>query len=230
MPWFRVDDNLSFHAKVVAAGNPAMGLWVRAGAWSALMLTDGFVPDHMIRALGTKQQADRLSAVGLMKRAQGGYRFHEWAERQPSKASVSAERAAARERMRLAREARKGGKPQVSEGSSKDVQPNDDGTSGEVLTTLPSPALPIPKRGVKRGAETPIPDAWQPTAVHRDYALSNGVDLSSEVFKFRNHAIANDRRQVRWDATFSTWLAKAKDYAPKQSPRAHRDDIPEAWR
>lgn len=35
MPWFQVDDQLSFHAKVIAAQNPAMGLWVRAGAWPA---------------------------------------------------------------------------------------------------------------------------------------------------------------------------------------------------
>lgn len=31
MPWFKVDDTLALHGKVVAAGNPAMGLWVRAG-------------------------------------------------------------------------------------------------------------------------------------------------------------------------------------------------------
>ena len=52
MPWFRVDDNLGFHHKVIAAGNPAMGLWVRAGSVCASQLTDGFVPDHMIASLG----------------------------------------------------------------------------------------------------------------------------------------------------------------------------------
>jgi len=43
MPWFKVDDTLAFHAKVVAAGNAAMGLWVRAGAHSMQQLTDGFI-------------------------------------------------------------------------------------------------------------------------------------------------------------------------------------------
>ena len=101
--------------------------------------------------------------------------------------------------------------------------------------TPPTPApAPTPtnnkRESAKRAASIVIPDTWQPTETHRDYASTNGIDLSAEVFKFRNHAIANDRRQVRWDATFSTWLAKTKDYAPKQSPRALRDDIPESCR
>ena len=41
MTWFRVDDTLAMHPKVYAAGNAAMGLWVRAGAWSMQQLTDG---------------------------------------------------------------------------------------------------------------------------------------------------------------------------------------------
>ena len=57
MPWFKVDDNLAFHHKVVAAGNAAMGLWVRAGAMCAQQLTDGFVPDHMVNTLGSKALA-----------------------------------------------------------------------------------------------------------------------------------------------------------------------------
>lgn len=88
MPWFKVDDTLAFHAKTVAAGNAAMGLWVRAGSWSMQTLTDGFIPDHMARQLGTTKEANRLVEAGLWDRAEGGYRFHEWAERQPSAEDV----------------------------------------------------------------------------------------------------------------------------------------------
>ena len=94
MPWFKVDDNLAFHAKAVAAGNPAMGLWVRAGSWSAQQLTDGFVPDHMFPALGTLAQAKRLVEVRLWHREDGGYRFHEWNRdgRQPTRQDVEKRR------------------------------------------------------------------------------------------------------------------------------------------
>lgn len=107
MVWFRVDDNLAFHQKVIAAGNAAIGLWSRAGSWSGQTLSDGFIPDDVAKQLGTKSQADKLVEVGLWHRLPTGYAFHEWDERQPTKAHVEAERAAAKERQRVSRERRR---------------------------------------------------------------------------------------------------------------------------
>lgn len=84
MPWFRVDDTLAMHTKTVMAGNAAMGLWVRAGAWSMHTLSDGFIPDAIVSQLGTKGQAKALESVGLWDRLPSGYAFHEWEGRQPS--------------------------------------------------------------------------------------------------------------------------------------------------
>lgn len=104
MPWFKVDDTLATHAKVVRAGNSAMGLWVRAGSWSASQLTDGYVPADMIGVLGGKAaDARRLVEVGLWVNADGGYRFHQWDDRQPSRAETEKKRADWRERQRRAR-------------------------------------------------------------------------------------------------------------------------------
>ena len=101
MPWFKVDDTLAFHAKVVAAGNEAMGLWVRAGSWSSQQLTDGFIPDHMIAAMGGGE--DRLIEVGLWTREDGGCRFHEWEQAQFTRAEIEAKREAERDRKRKQR-------------------------------------------------------------------------------------------------------------------------------
>lgn len=84
MPWFRVDDTLAFHAKTLAAGNAAMGLWVRAGSWSMQQLTDGFIPDHVAQSLGTRGEARRLVQAGLWDDMPSGYAFHQWEGRQPS--------------------------------------------------------------------------------------------------------------------------------------------------
>lgn len=94
MPWFKVDDNLAFHRKTVAAGNAAMGLWVRAGSWAAAHLSDGFVPDHMIAILGSPAQKKKLVAAGLWIPVDGGCQFHGWNEkgRQPTAKSVLEER------------------------------------------------------------------------------------------------------------------------------------------
>ncbi|MFC9440596.1 hypothetical protein [Nocardia sp. NPDC057030] len=88
MPWFQVDDQLGFHPKAVAAGNAAMGLWVRAGSWSMQQLTEGFVPAAIVRGLGSAAQAKKLVEAGLWTVAEGGYRFHDWGERQMSKAEI----------------------------------------------------------------------------------------------------------------------------------------------
>lgn len=104
MPWFKVDDTLAFHGKVVAAGNGAMGLWVRAGSWSMQQLTDGFVPHQIAKQLGTAREAARLVDQGLWIEKGDGYLFHEWGQRQPSRAKVHSEREANAERLRKWRE------------------------------------------------------------------------------------------------------------------------------
>lgn len=224
MPWFRVDDNLAFHAKAVAAGNAAMGLWVRAGSWSAQQLTEGHVPAQIAATLGKATEARRLVDVGLWVEVEDGYDFHEWGDRQPSKAQVEADRHAARERQRRAREAAK------SRGESRQESRRDiDGSHGP-----PGPALPVVPNGTtsgggvppkRRSPERPIPDDWQPTQTHRDYAAEHRLDLDKEIFKFRNHATANDRRQRNWNAAFSTWLARAEEFAPKAD-----ESTPSYWR
>lgn len=99
MVWFRVDDNLAFHTKTVAAGNAAMGLWVRAGSWSGQQLTDGYVPKHIARQLGTAAEIKRLVGVGLWCDEGDGYRFHQWGERQPTRDKVMEERKANADRI-----------------------------------------------------------------------------------------------------------------------------------
>lgn len=120
MPWFRVDDDLATHPKAITAGNTALGLWVRAGAYSAHYLTEGFIPDGVLALLGGRpRDAAALVTAGLWTKTTGGWRFHQWEDRQPSKAQVEADREAAAERQRRAR-----AKARESHGKSRrDVPP-----------------------------------------------------------------------------------------------------------
>lgn len=98
MPWFKVDDQLAFHAKSVMAGNSAMGLWVRAGSWSSAQLTDGFIPLHMANAMANPMakpcDPDALVESGLWVDVEGGFQFHEWKDFQPSAEDEKAKRKA----------------------------------------------------------------------------------------------------------------------------------------
>lgn len=105
MAWFKVDDRLAFHPKVVQAGNAAMGLWVRCGSYSAQFETDGWLDLGTVRALGgRKRDIDRLLEVGLWHEENDGIRFHDWTEFQPTKAQLDEERSATRERVKKWRE------------------------------------------------------------------------------------------------------------------------------
>lgn len=97
MTWFKVDDTFAHHYKISAAGNAAVGLWTRAGAWSMQNLTDGHIPGHVVRGMGSKRQAERLVWAGLWDPDPlDGYRFHDWAEYQPSPDAVRYRRDSAR--------------------------------------------------------------------------------------------------------------------------------------
>jgi hypothetical protein len=117
MVWFVVDDVLPFHERVIRAGNAAMGLWVRAGAYCSGQLTDGFITTEAARAMGSAAEIKRLVTVGLWQPEQrdglDGYLFHAWAEdgtgtkRQQTRAEVEERRRKERERKAAQRQSRK---------------------------------------------------------------------------------------------------------------------------
>lgn len=105
MTWFKVDDGFYAHPKVLTASLPAVGLWVRAGAWCAQQLADGRLPRAAVALVGgTPELADELVAVGLWDRTDDGYAFHDWDDYQPSKSDVIDRRAKTAERVRRHRE------------------------------------------------------------------------------------------------------------------------------
>lgn len=105
MTWGKVDDKLHSSIKWRATPKPARALWATALSWCMDQLTDGFVPIGMLTALdGTRAEANALVRAGLWEDVDGGWLFHDWLEYQPSRETVLADRKAAAERQRRARE------------------------------------------------------------------------------------------------------------------------------
>jgi hypothetical protein len=190
--WFKVDDSLAGHNKPRKAGLEAMGLWGVAGSWSAAQLQDGRVAGWYVdtwpkgRALAAKLvRAVLWHAPGHDCRdcpqIDDGWIFHDWEQANPLAAHVRAERDAAKERMRLARERKR----------SPNVRPNDSGTNAEQLPNdrtnfgvgSPSPTRPDRREGgsvvqggavrdVTREAATPPPDDQRPDARCAEHRLT----------------------------------------------------------
>lgn len=218
MPWFKVDDQLAFNAKVMLAGNSAMGLWVRAGSWSSAQLTGGFIPTHMANAMANAManpcDQDALVMAGLWKEAEGGYQFHDWSDFQPDAEAEKEKRKATSEaRSRAGKagaEARWHGKA-----DSKPI-------ANEWQTDAPVPSRPVLKDVPETSRKKPahrLPASWAPNEAHTQYAEAEGIALNFQAERFRTHAEANDRRIVNWDAAFKNWLLKAERTA-KTKPAA----------
>lgn len=180
MSWFRIDDGFTDHPKVIALRaskqwKGAVCLWTMAGSHCSRHLTDGRVTLPVLAHLGgTTQEADALVAAGLWTKVDGGYQFHEWAERNPTKAKVLAARAkdAARK------------KPGGPDGFQMESDRNPAGVRADGLTpsaspvpsrpvpTQPDPSTPGPtEESAEAGASGP-PEPQGPTDAERVAELS----------------------------------------------------------
>ena len=81
-------------------------------------------------------------------------------------------------------------------------------------TTATSTDVDGGRSGRKRPSK-PLPDDWTPTATHQEKARELGVIIEVESEKFKNHHLAKDSRFSNWNAAFSNWLTKAKEFQPK---------------
>ena len=172
MSWFKVDDK--FHAAQEVKQLPrsiraeAIGLWTLAGAWSADLLKDGFVPLFMVEELGGSfEAADALVTVKLWRKTKTGYWFRNWSKWQPTRAEVETNRKEERDRKaayRAAKAEKPGAVPPV-------VPPGQNGNPGTPDPTRPDPTRPLnnsstqgaePKQAGARAADEQIQHGGKP--------------------------------------------------------------------
>jgi hypothetical protein len=119
---FQVDSDFYDHPKALDLSDAAVALWTRAGSYSAAKLTDGFIPERALALLSKTptEAADELRRCGLWHRVKGGFRFHQWEERNLTKQRVQADQTADRDRKRRAREEARKAAGQNKNGQAKD--------------------------------------------------------------------------------------------------------------
>ncbi len=108
MPWFKLDDSTYDHPKIVQVSDGAFRLWITAGLYCARHLTDGIISPGTLKVLQAKgRHCDELWSAGLWERIpEGGYRFHDWHDYQPTREDVQRPREIDRQRKKSWREAK----------------------------------------------------------------------------------------------------------------------------
>jgi hypothetical protein len=227
MPWFKVDDGFAFHRKTIRAGNLAVGLWVRAGSWSAQQLTDGHIPTDVVVALGgTTDEAERLVEAELWMATDGGYDFRNWHDFQPSRESVEEEREKARKRKQAWRESRTdpGGHAGRPTGTDSGTSNGTDAETDSGTPASPTRPDPIPSTTTNDGfAEfwSAYPKKVGKPAAEKAWkkAVKDGTDPAELVLVAGQYA----ERMANTDPKFichpTTWLNQAR-YNDEQEPEA----------
>lgn len=240
MTWFKVDDGLCFHPKAIAAGNAALGLWVRAGSWCGANLTEGWLPATMVGTLGgQKRDAQKLVHSGL------------WIHTGPTPDAHTPNTSGTPAAHTVGHEADMSEcitcglsegyqfrdwdvyqptKAQVEadrkasrERQAKHREAKRNGVSNGVTDTVTNPVTnatptrPDPtssSSGTTRGAKraTQLPDDWKPKDDHLAIAVEYGLDPAFELRSFRDYYEATGKTHKNWDAAFRTWLNKSKSF------------------
>lgn len=76
--WARVDRKFWSHPKVLAAGNSAIGLWIRANSWCRDHRTAGIIPREEALKFGSLDELETLVSVGLWEVGEDSLRFKDW--------------------------------------------------------------------------------------------------------------------------------------------------------
>ena len=235
MVWFKVDDHFWASDKLqgIPARHriPAAGLWVIAGSWASGQLTNGRIPEYMLKVWGaTPATVAALVNAGLWEHESGAYVFRSWLKYQPSKTDVEDEREASKQRMRNLRAKRKGLEPQKdaeNEGMFGRTLPNGSESVRQPDPTRPDPTRPTntsPKGEVARKRATRIPEPFIVTPDMRKWASGEvpGVDVDHATRMFVDYWRAESGQKATkrdWVATWRNWLRRDQ---PRHQQRPSR--------
>lgn len=169
MSWFKLDDQMPWHPKLMRAGGDAGWLWVCGGCWIAGHGTDGLIPKLAIPQLSDRKRpmmlAERLLAMNLWEDRGEDVYMHDYLEWNPT-AEVVAERRAKRVEAGR-RGGKQSGKSRRSKAASKpeangeaNASANGQAKPKQKRTPSPSPLEEpkgsSPKRGYTKAERDPI--------------------------------------------------------------------------
>jgi hypothetical protein len=108
--WFKVDDALPAHHKVLSIPRgarrlAAIGAWTLAGAWTSANLKEGLIPKPVVEELGIPGRAVAdLVAAGLWIEVPGAYQMHDYLDYNPTAEQVLYSRVGNARRQALVRD------------------------------------------------------------------------------------------------------------------------------
>lgn len=201
MPWFKIDDGFHCHPKVMEAGTPAIGLYVRCGSWAAQQMTDGIIPKRVARQYGTARMARALVDAGLWHEhghecgscpevGPNSYTIHQYLDRNASRIDIELARDAKTKRQQKWREGKKN--KQVS----GEVTPAVDASTARHGDAAPIPPHPNPITSYRGNGAA---------ARERERATPPPAGIPDPLADLRRAIAAAGLQGIAWDLRESQW-------------------------
>ena len=207
------------HPKIAALSDSAWRTHVEMIIYARKYELDGVLPARVVKTKWETDSVSELQANGnppslIFDEATNTYRLHGYEEMQESRADIEARRQV------NAQNGAKGGRPRKTEKKPNGFtnrNRNETQRKAETETETETERVKRKKRS------HPLPEAWSPNQTHAKEAAQDAIDLEHEAGKFRNWALANDKRYVDWDRAFSNWLSN------EWVKKLDKSDTPDYW-
>ena len=256
MTWARFEDRFPWHRKVRALSDGAFRLHVSAICWSTEHLTDGYIPAEDLHvASDTKlplKAVAELTHRGLWEASEQGWLIHDYLIYNLSADQVKAERAAAAERQRRAREAamsqresRRDIRRDYTRDYTRESHRESHRSSGDVTVpptrpvtnqelTPPQTTFVGPPAKITKGSR--VPDTWPATDALRTWITEHApaVDGTRETAQWLDYHRAKGDTAKDWAASWRTWMRRAQTdterrHVPSYTrPAGHRPSTTDA--
>ena len=237
MSWALIDDQSTFHAKVISAGNAAWGACIRMVAWSCAHLTDGAIPSHVAKLIASDEEIEKMITTNLLDRTENGFEIHSFLEWNKSAKQIRKERAAKQKAGKNGGLASGKRRKQTPSRSQAQAEAPASGLLHPKLNPSPLPSSPLqsspntkekdvcaadaapsqPKKvETKKKQAKPhrLPDEWEPTREQiQQIRKRHQVDPVGCIEKFKLHWGSSGGRnatKVDWNKAFVLWVLNDK--------------------
>jgi hypothetical protein len=230
MSWARLDDQMAFHAKIIKAGNEAVGAWVRMITYSCAHLTDGKVTKEVALSIAPQRVVTKAVTAGLLDLDGDGYIVHDFLDWNPPAEVVLEKRRADAERKAKGRMNQRRGDsgrylPEVPDDVQPDVQSDSEAT--------PSASPPVPSPSPEKINQTNARPTLAPTPqlIDPDWKLNDELRATAEMVGVRDVEGAwlqfiGDRRSkgvvsCDWPGEWQKWAVTARNIERREREREH---------
>jgi hypothetical protein len=224
MTWARLDDDVNSNTKITVLSDAAFRLWACGLVYSQKELTDGFIPEHVLKTFPVKRRPSSVlpelleslvkGKAPLWHKADGGYQIHDYLSHNDSAADIRKARELGRDRLNRFRQRHGDVTKRVTNGAETPFVRSSTTTTTTTTTKEQEPKIKPPRAKSARSTadEPPLFTAfWDAYPRHEKRAKAANIwaKLAPD-----GALVGRIMSALEWQRNQPKWLEKDGKYIP----------------